>query len=78
MTTIPDFWTEIIAELTGTCKSESELGDEGEALFNNLEFCEHLDQEIFRCAECSWWCEISEEASEDHGRDELTCLDCCT
>lgn len=33
-----------------------------------------IDNEIFLCAECGWWCEIS-EASESDGGEEV-CLDC--
>lgn len=33
-----------------------------------------LDQEIFLCANCGWWCEISEESGIDES--ELVCNDC--
>lgn len=32
-----------------------------------------LDQEIFLCAHCGWWCEISEESGNEF---ELVCNDC--
>jgi len=35
---------------------------------------ENLDQDIFKCAECGWWCEISEESGIDES--DLICNDC--
>lgn len=40
--------------------------------------CGEVDQEIFTCNICGWWCDQSEEASEEYGLDEWTCLDCCS
>ena len=72
-----DGWEEVIHELLGTCDSPAMKGNYVEALFDDAEFCAYLDDQIFRCNECGWWCDISEEASEDNDRDELTCSDCC-
>jgi len=59
---------------TNTLQSEAELlgldpDDPG--------LCLDIDNEIFECAVCGWWCDISEESSEEHGLDDLTCGDCC-
>jgi len=70
-----DIWNQVIADLSGTCGVMG-ISEEVEALFDNLEFCAYLDQHIFLCSTCGWWCEISEEASHDAGLDELTCEQC--
>ena len=72
-----DKWGKVIYELLGTCDSPASKGEDVENLFDDSEFCEYLDQHIFLCTECGWWCEIAEEASAFHDRDELTCADCC-
>lgn len=69
---IPQAWLDARDDLVGTAKSDAEYED----LFNDLAFCSWLDQEIFMCSACGWWCEISEEASEDSDFDDLTCADC--
>lgn len=70
-------WDAIIDDLRGTCQSEAEHGEETEALFNDMDFCAYLDDHIFRCTACGWWCDIDEEDSDNHGLDEWTCRDCC-
>ncbi len=32
-----------------------------------------IDNQIFLCTECNWWCEISEQAEDDN---EPICQDC--
>lgn len=72
-------WEEIIQHLNGTCQSLDEALNTFEAsdLLDYLPFLNYLDNEIFLCHECGWWCSISEEVSEDYGKQELTCSDCC-
>jgi hypothetical protein len=71
-----DKWNEIIEDLRGTCKSMEEVLDNynREDLRDNMEFLGYLDNEIFRCDCCRWWCEISEESGVGDG--ELVCNDC--
>lgn len=38
--------------------------------------CSEVDDLVFQCTQCSWWCTIDEEASADVGADELICRDC--
>jgi len=66
-------WQEASDRLVGTCDSALEFED----LFDDQKFCEWLDTQIFLCTQCGWWCEMSEEESDDHGLDEWTCRDCC-
>ena len=68
---------EIVEYLRGTCNAIYELTEKEQARFDNAKFCAYLDSEIFHCTQCGWWCDIDEEASSDHGLDELTCLQCC-
>lgn len=68
---------EIIEALQGTGDSISSLGEKAEARFDDADFCKLLDNQIFQCVDCAWWCPIDEEASADYELDELTCRDCC-
>ena len=47
-------------------------------LINNMDFCHALDNLVFCCGDCGWWCEASEEADpEETGRPHDTiCEDC--
>lgn len=48
-------------QLQGTAQSISDLGEEYEEAFkNSKEFTTQLDQLVFECERCNWWCEISE------------------
>lgn len=67
----------IIAEkLQGTPQSLANvLFHEGMSLGleNNVDFCAEIDQLVFECSECGWWCERSEESEHEEG----VCTDCC-
>jgi hypothetical protein len=65
----------LIDDLTGTCKSyEEALPDD--MYFEDLTEKElaTLDGEIFRCAECDWWFEVSEMNGID--TTDHFCRDC--
>lgn len=68
-----DLWEKLIYELNGTCDSIEHVLEKYEALElqDHMPFLNYLDNEIFRCACCSWWCTISEmsENSDDECRD---------
>lgn len=72
-------WDEIISSLQGTTNSLEQVleSHNKEDLEDNSEFLAFLDSLIFCCSMCGWWCEISEEASEDHNLSEFTCKECC-
>jgi hypothetical protein len=67
-----DRWNGIIHALQGTCNSlESYLeNNDAEDLVDYRPFLEYLDQHIFLCGQCDWWCELSEMS------DEEACSDC--
>lgn len=70
-----NFNTQLLTEyLQGTCKSLDEGLDN---LYPGMtqddltpEDFDEIDNEIFLCDNCGWWCEISEQ--DDNG----FCLDC--
>lgn len=70
-------WDSIIDSLRGSCDSLNSVADDGDALLNDLRFCAYLDQHIFTCSVCGWWCDMDEESSDDYDLDEWTCRDCC-
>ena len=67
-------WQELVDEMRGGATTPEAAQDLFES---SMEFAMFVDQQIFSCTCCGWWCEINEEASEDHGLDEWTCLQCC-
>lgn len=44
-------------QLQGTCKSIPDLGEEFEDAANEQAFCNKLDELVFECQCCNWWCE---------------------
>lgn len=79
---------EVIEYLQGTCKSIDEalnecLDDEEvqwmSDVENEMEFCGFIDERIFNCARCGWWCETGDWITdEDPNWDpsEETCTQC--
>lgn len=67
-------WLEIIHFLTGSCNSLDEALQifEKEELADHQPFLQYLDDEIFLCDSCSWWCPLDEQ----NRHDELVCCDC--
>jgi hypothetical protein len=74
---------EIIDELTGTCMRDpvslaDEYIEEGrmKAEFweqNELAIVRLVDDEIFSCDACGWWCEMSEMSDSEQG---MVCDQC--
>lgn len=65
---------EIVEALQGTANTIDEVLPEGMD-WSDLTAEDHayIDQEIFNCATCGWWYEISEQSDNE---DENTCIDC--
>jgi hypothetical protein len=63
----------LIEYLQGSCVSLSEACDTFEIDEDTLsrEELQELDNQIFNCETCGWWCEISEMQEEEH-----ICNDC--
>lgn len=66
----------LIDYLRGTCLSLDEACDTFNLDSMNQELCDALDDRIFLCTECNWWCEIHEESSEEVGAQEWICAQC--
>ena len=59
---------EQIEELQGTCDTlDTEMW--------SIEELQELDNVIFQCATCGWWCDIGDQGETDDG--EMHCTDCC-
>lgn len=71
-----DLWEKIIYQLKGTCNTMDRVLEEhnAEELEDHMPFLNHLDNQIFLCEGCGWWCEIS-EMSED---SDTECNDCAS
>jgi len=68
----------VIDNLRGTATGSLESECEAVGLSSDdEEVTAAVDQQIFNCTQCGWWCEIDEKASDDHGLDEWTCRQCC-
>lgn len=76
----PEEIEELISDLTGTTSTLNEsiqelFGDD----FSEDDLTEdnhnQIDNSIFLCDDCGWWCEISEE-SEEGFDGERVCSDC--
>ena len=64
---------ELVQEYLGTSKGHTtELQEE---LDKTPGLSDLIDQEMFLCAGCGWWCEPSERADDDD-LEEDTCTDC--
>jgi hypothetical protein len=60
--------------LLGTCKTLVELGPEFEAASHYAAFAERLDEQLFECSQCGWWCGHDEHHEDE--ADEFVCDEC--
>ena len=58
--------------LEGTAQSLHDVASDEEQ--DDPNFCAALDELVFCCAECGWWCETGEACEGDSGED--VCSDC--
>lgn len=68
-------WNDIVYDLNGTCKSLYVVLNyyEAEYLEDNEQFLNYLDQELFLCDTCAWWCPVSEMSDNEQFNE---CCDC--
>lgn len=72
----------LIEYLQGTCNSlDGALSD----LYPNMDHMDltsedhdSIDNEIFLCDTCNWWCEIGDSCTETENCGGVNCTDCCT
>ena len=72
-----DIQEEIIFHLLGTCQSLDHALESHEAthLADDMAFLHNLDNQIFNCTCCNWWCGLEEaEINPESGED--ICSDC--
>lgn len=72
---------ELINALQGSCSSINEQLQmrwdvDVEELDNEMEVLLAIDEEIFCCSTCNWWCPMSEETATPQGESEFGCSDC--
>ncbi len=62
-----DLWEKLIYEINGTCNTIAAVLEKYDAadLEDYEPFLSHLDNQIFRCECCEWWCDLSEMADDD-------------
>lgn len=75
----PHQFDEFIECLRGTCQSIEWALDAcslPEGLLNDTKFCRAIDERLFCCSECDWWCEIDEMADQDDDEVEPVCDEC--
>lgn len=67
----------IIHDLQGTCQSLSGCLENYDLEEDDLspDDLEEIDNNIFLCEECGWWCGL-EELDEGHDQG-MRCEDCC-
>ena len=75
-------WQDVAEALRGQCTSDIEDTLEAHGLSVTLasddSFLAFIDATVFCCTQCSWWCPIEEEVSDEHGLDDWTCEECAT
>ena len=62
---------QVAEQLEGTAGNLSEHATQEE--LDSAEFTEALDELVFECAVCGWWCPVDEMVE---GGNENVCLDC--
>ena len=65
-------FNEIVEEYQGTCNF---LSQEDEQFLEEHDLFQKLDDQIFNCVNCGWWCEIHEEVGSEF-TGEMICSDC--
>lgn len=76
-----DQMREILDYLQGSCK---DLNDAMRDLFelddydieNEKELWHYVENWIFLCNSCGWWCEMCEETATGQGEADFGCKDC--
>lgn len=66
----------LVEELQGTCQDIPSFLPEGMS-YDDLtkEDLQHIDNELFECQQCGWWCEMSEHHESTSGENGK-CDDC--
>lgn len=65
---------EAAEELRGTPQSIHDVLTQAE--IDDQEFIDGIDELVFECTVCGWWCERGEESQSPTKTDEEECADC--
>jgi hypothetical protein len=68
---------DLIQDLQGTTKSLDTATEElfGVSAFDlHIEVLSEIDNHIFQCDGCGWWCDLGEQSHEVE--DDMVCEDC--
>jgi len=80
MSITPEQLDEIIESLRGTCDSLDNQLEQRNLNADDLtmEYHYQIDEQIFNCSTCGWWCERCDLStkSEECETHELTCREC--
>jgi hypothetical protein len=70
-------WNQLIYDINGTCEDLNNFLEdhESEDLIDHTPFLEHLDSEIFCCAGCGWWYDISDMSDNEEAQEPI-CNNC--
>lgn len=72
MKRLSDRATEVVHRLIGTSATLDSVLSDNEQLDEKL--LAEIDDQIFLCEVCSWWCDTSEQEQNENG--ETVCEDC--
>ena len=61
---------EVADDLRGTTHNLHDYATEAEQ--NDAGFLAALDDEVFECSQCGWWCDVGEHGKEDGACDECS------
>ena len=68
---------EIAECLRGTCDGDLfALIEERGLQLEEERICAEVDELVFQCIQCSWWCPVEEWAFEDVDDYDMICRDC--
>ena len=69
-----DLIDHVVDSLRGTCETFDRAAEAHGLSPMDAELCEALDQQIFNCCICGWWCDLDEMADNDF--NDQVCGDC--
>ncbi len=77
--------SEVVNGLQGTCQTIDNIinmyiaDDDIEGvddISNEMELCDAIDNALFECATCGWWCEAGDYAENQNNPSGDICSDC--
>lgn len=66
-----EYFHDLVSKYQGSCQG---LTEKDEKFLEEFDMFEELDNCIFMCPNCGWWCEVCEQVAGEWGED--VCQDC--